>query len=570
MNNLKKIFIVLSMVTPSCFAASHVVLQKKGMNVSLNNGLVEFNFNKNGSADSIIIDNRNILSTLSGAVKDPDKHRSGYLDYYSSGVKGFSPDQVEIIKNTPEYVHVAYIEHTDKKIQLEYHLIMMKGVQGLYQYVVASNLTDHMIKISELRNIWRFDPQKLNYLYNGVHSGKPQLYAELEKLPKVQDETWRLPSGEIYSKYDYAGYVRQTKFWGVYGQGLGAWIIPGSHEYYSGDELKQDLLVHQDAIILNYMTGSHFGTPDLNAYPGWQKVYGPWLIYINKGSKYKVIANADKVQQSIVTQWPFNWVDDARYITQRTNISGYMIAKEKVSISLSSSINEQNDMQTLGYLYQTETNNKGFFTFRNVKPGIYRMHVYANEGSQPGLLLDKLVSVHGKDLNLGYLEAPFPDNVVWSIGTSDRTAKEFNLANKERNYNWFQKVPENLDYIIGKNTAHNWYYAQTKPGKWNVHFKLNPNSNIKYYLNLAFAAVSKSGIEKTNNPDIRILINGKEIQKISYANDKSIYREAMQSGQYHFNKIEIPASILTKGNNTITMDLKGGCFMYDMLSVTSR
>lgn len=78
------------------------------------------------------------------------------------------------------------------------------------------------------------------------------------------------------------------------GNGYGAWMVPASGEYFSGDALKQELLVHQDAIILNYLTGSHFGTPDMVAQPGFEKLYGPWLLYINQGNDRELVADVSR------------------------------------------------------------------------------------------------------------------------------------------------------------------------------------------------------------------------------------------------------------------------------------
>ena len=76
----------------------------------------------------------------------------------------------------------------------------------------------------------------------------------------VQDETWRTRTGSYITKYDFSCFVRDTDFHGVYGDDVGAWYIAPSKDYYIGDQLKQELMVHRetktdDAVMLHYFHG---------------------------------------------------------------------------------------------------------------------------------------------------------------------------------------------------------------------------------------------------------------------------------------------------------------------------
>ena len=55
----------------------------------------------------------------------------------------------------------------------------------------------------------------------------------------LQDETWKMPDGSIYQKYDYSGYMAEQSMWGHYGHGFGVWFMPVSREYYAGGPLRQ-------------------------------------------------------------------------------------------------------------------------------------------------------------------------------------------------------------------------------------------------------------------------------------------------------------------------------------------
>ncbi|QTF10887.1 rhamnogalacturonate lyase [Brenneria izadpanahii] len=552
----------------NCADVSPVSLTVSGMKTTLDNGLVKVEFKEDGSAASIIKDGENIVSNLSGAARDPSKTRSAYLDYYVKGVKDFTPERVEVISNSRDMAHVAYIDDKDGLLRLEYHLIIRKGISGIYSYVVAENAGNENVTVSELRNVYRFDPARLDHLYNGIRQGQPLLYGQLEQLSKVQDETWRLPNGEVYSKYDFAGYMRSTPFWGVFGHGVGAWLIHASQEYFSGDALKQDLLVHQDAIILNYMTGAHFGTPDMVVQPGWKKFYGPWLLYINQGDTRQMIDDAWSRSVTEKASWPYRWVDDARYPAKRAQVEGRVLGKQPVTVVLSSSPDEPFDLQTRGYVFQGITDREGRFSIGNVSPGEYQLTVYANSGTQPGVLAQQTVAVNGESRQLPDIALPEAGPVIWAIGQADRQAREFHFGNEARNYHWQNEVPANLTFDIGRSDyQRDWYYAQTKPGKWDIRFAMQPE-NKTYFLNISLAAASNGSMSNPTAPELAVTVNGKTIQALKYDNDKAIYRGALQSGRYHLARVPITPNLLKKCNNIVSLELKGGSFMYDVVTLS--
>lgn len=564
-------FLFLLMIIPYSHATidSPVTLTVSGMNATMDNGLLSVTFKDDGSAAAIIKNGVNLLGNLSGAQRDPSKNRSAYLDFYSKGVKDFLPERLEIIRNDKDIAHIAWVDDKKSLLRLEYHLIMRKGVSGIYSYVVAENTSQQTVPVSELRNVYRFNPQLMGNIFNGERQGKPYLYAQLEKMPKVQDETWQLPNGEVYTKYDFAGYQRGSPFWGVYGNNTGAWLIPGSGEYFSGDALKQDLMVHQDAIILNYMTGAHMGTPDMQAQPGWKKLYGPWLLYFNQGDTSQMLADATQQARSERASWPYSWVNDARYIDKRTQVSGRVGGNTPVTVVLSSSLDEPFDLQTRGYLFSATTDSNGAFHLDSVIPGRYQLAVYANSGTQPGVLVQQQVEVEGDTQTLGAITLPSAPKVIWAIGQADRQAREFRFGDQPRGYHWQNDVPADLVFDIGRSDyRHDWYYAQTKPGNWDIRFAMTPDKT-DYKLNIALAAASNSGMGSNNTaPSLEVKVNGKTVETLKYANDKTLYRGALRNGQYHLATIPLNADLLRRGNNHISLQLTGGSVMYDLITLS--
>ncbi|SLM61960.1 polysaccharide lyase family protein [Dickeya aquatica] len=549
-------------------ASSAVNLTLDGMNSTLDNGVLKVRLGADGSAQEVWKGGVNLITRLSGAARDPDKNRSFYLDYYSGGVNEFVPERVSVISQTPDQVHLAYIDDQNGKLRLEYHFIMRSNVSGIYSYVVAANTGSTPVTVSELRNVYRFDASRLNELFNGVRQDTPRLYSELEALPKVQDETWQLPDGNIYSKYDFAGYQRATRYWGL-GNGYGAWLVPASHEYYSGDALKQELLVHQDAIILNYLTGSHFGTPDMVAQPGFEKLYGPWLLYINQGSDRELLADARRRAEHERANWPYKWMDDTRYPQHRATVSGKVQTRAPHALVTLNSSSEDADIQTLGYLYHTRTNRDGQFTLHDVPAGEYRLSVYADGGTEVGLLAQQAVHIDAGRVTLDPIATRPDEPLVWAIGQADRKAGEFRFGDRLRQYHWQTEVPANLSYEIGKSRERNdWYYAQTRPGSWRILFTAHQPQKA-YTLHIALAGASNSGMTTpVSTPQLAVKLNDRSLTTLRYDNDKAIYRGAMQSGRYHEAHIPLPAGALREGSNTLSLDLQGGMVMYDAITLT--
>ena len=542
-----------------------VTLKVDGMDATLSNGLIKMDFGSDGSVHSLVKDGKELVGNLRGASRDPDKNRTFYVDYNSSGVHELVPDELKVIKNTSKMAHIAYVDTTDL-LNLEYHIIMMKGESGIYSYVVAKNENEQTESIAELRSIYRFDRNIFDHAYMSEKAGIQPRYEDLEQMTKIQDETWRLPDGSSYTKYDYAGYFKENPVWGHFGNGFGAWFIPVSTEYYSGGPLKQELLVHQDAIALNYMTGAHFGTGNMTAPSGWQKLYGPWFVYINTGDNNTVVKDAKRKALKEQAKWPYQWMDDSLYPLNRATVKGKLKVTDGRSVSGATVVLAQPGgepyKQTTGYIFYSKTDKNGNFTISNVRPGNYALYAYSSHGSITDQLEKDNIKVAGSIKDIGTITwSPFQlDNYIWQIGKSDHMAEEFKFGNTLRSYDLSTNVPPNLTYTIGSSNARDdWYYAQTKKGSWSINFNLDKQYNGNAYLKVALAAAS-------SNPKITIKVNGTVVKNIAYTdNDQAIYRSANRSGRYHLEDIQFNASLLKNGLNTVTFSLTGGSVMYDTI-----
>ncbi len=547
----------------------NIKLEINKLNCYISNGFLKIFINKDACVYKLFIDNENIVNNLNGK-------KTFYLDW-NGGKFIFTPNDLFVIKYSNNIAHIMYSMFLYDKLEIQYHIILRKKISGLYNYIIIKNNNLYKSYIfSELRTVYRFDYFIMNMLYNGNLIQKSYLYSYLKNRSLIQDETWQLEDGSYYSKYDLAGYIRDIKFYGVYGNEYGAWIMNFSHEYFSGGPLKQDLLVHQDSLMLNYLNSTHFGTKEL-VIPKykWSKMYGPWLIYFNKGKYINLISDAKIFYNKEKNNWPFKWLKDKNYDLSRKTLKGQLNLKNnnKYKIILTSSLYEKFDFQTLGYLYHTDSSKEGNFIIKNIRSNKYILYIYPISGYNCSFLLKKYVDLSKDNICLNSINIDDninKKNLIWSIGTTNRKSINFKFSNKNRNYIWHNLVPNNINFFINKNyIKNNWYYAQTKIGNWNILYYEKYLNKMDRILNIGISAVSLNILEKNiSKPLLKIYFNNILLKNLSYDNDKSIYRGALQSGNYYSEKIIIPYKLIINKINIISLKLISGAFMYDSINLS--
>jgi rhamnogalacturonan endolyase len=565
----------------------------------ISNGLVTLTFGKDAlgdfSATSVKVGEKELAGNLHGIEpRDVDHGRTFYHDYGASGGRLWAT-QIKIVTVTPGMVHFAVIDdgtsaefgYKDKPEEgvaaaasagrgggrgarggaargrpaLEDHFVMMKGVSGVYSYAIVNSPNQG----GEMRTMYRFDRDLLDYAWNAERTGQQPKYAELEKMPLMYDETWKLPSGEVYQKYDYVAYFAESPMWGHYGHGYGAFFIPASTEYYAGGPMREELIVHQDALILNYLGGGHFsgGGPATN---GKAKLFGPWLVYLGKGETNEaVIADAKKVAGEEQKKWPYAWVEEPLYAKERATVSGQLHVTdpgERQTAANAWVVLARPGGNVYGqggdFIFYTKADASGKFSIPNVRAGSYALYAYAREGSIVGELEKDGVDVKaGGTVDLGTVEwaTTKHPHFLWQIGKSDRMAGEFKFGSELRNVQWIQKVPAELEFTIGTSKeGEDWYFAQGKEGHWDVKFEVKEPPQGKAYLTIALAGGGGSG----GGPSLQAVMNGTKVgDAIVPRNDASTYRSALRSGRYGFYEIPFDARLLKQGENVLRLEMRG-------------
>lgn len=557
---------------------SKLSLEVDGAKAKLSNENIQLSLTAEGKADSLIFHGQELLDNLQGETGDPDAHNSFYCDYHvKGGTVNTHPNKMKIIENTSERIHIAYIDDVSK-LGVAYHFILHPADNAIFSYVKAWNNSDSIVGVDEFRTVYRLNHDLFYLGRNAERLGYQPSSAHMVTGKKLQDETYELDDGslysnsKIYSKYDYSGYFKDNDFWGQMGSEYGFWFIPVDRSSYDAGPLNQDLLLHYDGLILNYMASSHLGKDRFDIPIGWSKVYGPWCIYLNEGKNK--IEDVKKRVQSEQAKWPYQWVEEEGYSKSAVEVKGKVqingqSPKDPMQLVLSQDCADNDFLKVQsGYSFDAVTENDGSFVMNNVRPGNYTVYMYAKGGSIVGTYKIAVKQVT-EDLlqDWGVLNYEIKEhNLIWQIGKSTHTTKGFKFSDQLRNYVWQGLVPDNLNFEIGSDDR-DWYYMQNDSGKWNINFsgQLAKNVDGPYELVIAFAGTTQKDMKDTNGVTVKVSVNGHEPISASFANDKAAYRSALINGSYGTMTIEVdPKDLNFESNNTIQISTNG-YILYDTL-----
>jgi rhamnogalacturonan endolyase len=552
-----------------------VTIKRSGANCQLINDKLSITLNGLGKATSLIFKGKELLTGLTGAPNDPDKNNSFYCDYHvAGGTVNLKPDRLEVIEETSHLVHIAYIDETSA-LQLAYHIILKENDSAIYSYVIASN-DESEIEVNELRTVYRFNSDLFNIAYTHERQGMQPKTEHLTKYEKLQDETYRIPDGalysnsQIYSKYDYAGYFKDNDFWGEYGNKYGFWFIPVDKSGYPSGPLKQDLLVHYDGILLNYMVGSHFGTLDFKVPHKWKKMYGPWCCYLNEGAD--LIEDAKKRVVKEQNKFPYSWVNENSELYPKE--LGDLEAKINTSKEIPETAHwmvvlsdQKGDYyhQKAGRIYYTDSDHDGKFKINNIRPNRYFVTAYI-----VGSTDSKTYDLGSIEIGTGRnnIELEVSNNIlkcVWNVGLYSKTTAGFKFSNQLRNYIWKELVPKNLTYDVSQDHMSDWYYAQSDDGTWKIIFS-KPENTKQYLLTFCLAGTTQKQMNPALGTSFNVYLNEKVISENRFENDRSAYRSTVTNGKSQQITIKLNQSEFLDGENVIAIKTDG-YIMYDLIKL---
>lgn len=554
-------------------ADGDVTMTVNGMTTKMSDGTWSVTINSNGRVSSLQRKGTEFLAS-----------NGIYFDYTTAnGNKGLSPSKVTVVKQSADLCEVLYSATSGNTI-FEQGFIMRKGVPGLYTYVIATGTaTSSSEPVKEARVCSRLDDSMLDGYVDWRMNGRIPSNAEMAVAEKeentIQDATYRLSDGSIYTKYNWANYIERDTLHGLCGLSnnyYGLYNIPVSYEWINGGCERQELTVHatsKSPITIQMLQGEHFGGQAMVLAEGEKKLYGPFLICTTYSKDPVKTARNQAVKEA--AEWPYQWFDNALYPRERGTVHGHLNIttgqrNDSVRIVLAQEKGKDPMEMTHGYQFWTQTDANGDFELRNVRPGTYHLFAYAKTGEVTDMLEQDDIAVTVGDNDLGTVTwTPRKySELLWMIGQNDRRSSEFHYCDTIRQYGLWNLSPKNLTFTVGESSEKtDWYYAQTqKDGTWTIKFNLDKTYSGKAHLTASLAGCTGNG------STVAVKVNG--TQRGTWkpgVNDAAIYRSAVNSGRHHLLTLDFDASTLRQGSNTIVFTISGngsnGGFMYDCIKL---
>ena len=552
-------------------ADGDLTMSVSGMTTKMSDGTWSITINSNGRVSSLQRKGTEFLAS-----------NGIYFDYTTAnGNKGLSPSKVTVIKQTAEHCEVLYSATSGNTI-FEQGFIMRKGVPGLYTYVIATGTaTSASEPIKEARVCSRLSETMLNGYVDWRMNGRIPSNSEMATAEKeentIQDATYRLADGSIYTKYNWANYVERDTLHGLRDNTYyGLYNIPVSYEWINGGCERQELTVHatsKSPITIQMLQGEHFGGQAMVLNDGEQKLYGPFLICTTYSKNPVSSARNQAVKEA--EAWPYQWFENKLYPRERGTVKGHLNVttgqrNDSVRIVLAQEKGKGPYEMTRGYQFWTLTDANGDFTINNVRPGAYNLFAYAKAGEVTDMLEQDDITIDTGDNDLGtitWTPRKYAE-MLWMIGQNDRRSSEFHFSDALRQYGLWNQVPKSLTFTIGEsNEQTDWYYAQVqKDGTWTIAFTLDKTYSGKAHLTASLAGCTGNGSTVT------VKVNGSQIGTWKPGvNDAATYRSAVNSGRHHLLTLDFDASKLKQGANTISLTMSGngsnGGFMYDCIKL---
>lgn len=309
--------------------------------------------------------------------------------------------------------------------------------------------------------------------------------------------------------------------------------------------------------------GTHFQALSSDVLPNG-KIWGPWLWYLNNGTKPDVSLRYNDE----INSWPYKWLSDPSYRSRIASVTGKLVLSDgRPAAGAAVFLGDNHPNKTTldmgsDYYYTTYADNDGSFRFTDVRTGIYALQAWSN-----GIPIGDVTTTYLKnDINIsGPATSKLRlDKLTWSVPTSDTI---FQIGAFDRKSTGFaysggfgagrvDNCPANLTFNIGSSGESDWCFAQNKIGTYRVAFPLPASKITSNTSSDAILTVSLAGYSQGTT--VNIFCNDVRIGNLSSSgilSDPSLYRSGTVAGEWHQFEFPINGSSLKVDNS---IDFKVG------------
>ncbi|WVQ83761.1 hypothetical protein IAT38_005905 [Cryptococcus sp. DSM 104549] len=317
----------------------------------------------------------------------------------------------------------------------------------------------------------------------------------------VQDATWyynisegnpyKTESSDYFTKYEWADLYGDHLAHGFYADGtasngttLGFWTVFNNLEGYTGGPLRSDLVV--DTNIYNYYASNHRGASTLNVTSGFDRIFGPTFIYLNKdGDMQSLLSDAEAYSNRSFAADFYDTV--APLVTGYAPSSSRGDFNAKVTfpegatnaklVIAQEGVDPQDNVDWTTRQYWANVSSDGSVSLPRVIAGTYRVTVYAEgvfgQYEQDGVVV-QAGDGEGEPFGIDWSSESHGVE-LWRIGVPDKTAGEFRhgfapdpdhtLHQEEYRQYWGAwdfptDFPEGVNFTVGvSDPATDWNYV---------------------------------------------------------------------------------------------------------------
>lgn len=582
-------------VTPYEWGSQLTIGDDASGSVHLQNQHVSLRVNKNNAS----------ITELRSNGREPLRNllAGGQADYLANYVVGgvrkqdtLRSAEFQIISQDESRIEVAFTE-TDPgtlPFEIELHLVLEADSPGFYMYSVYRypETMPEGLELEQLRYQFSADKDLFRwYAVDGDRAGIAPLQSEIDAGQEVQDATYRLADGTVYSKYQQSsGPEGSDGVIGIYGENIGLSLIQANKDWVGGGPTRQELTVHTggNPRLLWHETSAHYTSERVMPDYGWGKIYGPYFLYVHEGNSPASMFEDAMSRLNVEKEaWPYSWIGDPLYAaSSRGTVEGRLAFADGrtaagAQILLTDPADEDWQLAFENYIYSSAADDDGRFSIPAVRPGTYTLRAYVDGVFEEFALSDVTVTPQ-QTLDLGVVTwtPSTRGETLWQIGTPDRSAGEFHVAagapSRVPNLEpwrlwgtWLQypsEFPDDVDFEVGvDDPATDWNYFQpairtpgiqstltvpydATPTEWKVRF--DAGDSVEGAATLTF------GIASSVFGSLDVAINGTPIAAWNTipgpSNDSALYRQS-DHGVYRTLTATFDAALLTPTGNVMTL-----------------